>query len=158
MPEHLADETFRATVTLAADPTTALEAATKNYVDTRPQTNEVVVSGTQPTDPAVELWLDVNGSATDLRRSVNVTAVSVTAGAVDGTDYVYVVTAGGVTVTMPTAVGNKNRYTVKHNAASGSITIATTASQTIDGTTQLVIGSRYVSADLISDGTNWCVI
>jgi len=67
---------------------------------------------------------------------------------------------GGVTRTLPTAVGNRGlTFIVKKNdAAAGTITIDTTGGQTIDGATTYVLTVQYESVTLISDGTNWMVV
>lgn len=96
---------------------------------------------------------DIEGMA--LVRSVQTLTSSITLGAVAGTDYVIVLGTGGVP-TMPTAVGNTNLYTIKNNTVA-NVTIATTSSQTIDGTTTIVL-SPYSSVDLISNNINWFVI
>lgn len=91
-----------------------------------------------------------------MSRSVVVTSGNVTAGATASTDYVYVV-AGAHTVTLPTAVGNTNRYTIK-NGHSASVQVNTTSSQTIDGGSAPISLGVASSIDLISDNTNWRVI
>lgn len=86
-------------------------------------------------------------------RSINSISTSQTAGATAGTDYVYIC-SGTITLTLPTAVGNTNLYTVK-NAGTGIITVDTTSSQTIDGDLTITMPVKYTSVDLISDGSNW---
>lgn len=70
--------------------------------------------------------------------------------------YTYLV-SGTTTLTLPTAVGNGNLYTIK-NTDGNTTTIATTSSQTIDGSTTAVIKVKYTSLTLISDGANWNLI
>lgn len=70
------------------------------------------------------------------------------------TDYVYLVT-GTHTVTMPTAVGNSNLYTIK-NVGIGTVTIHFNGVQTADGSTTITL-SKYQSVDLVSDNTNWSI-
>jgi len=90
-------------------------------------------------------------------RSVNVVSIATAAGSAAGTDYVYLV-SGTTTVTLPTAVGNTNRYTIKRSGT-GVVSIATTSSQTIDGSSSpITINVQYVSIDFISNGTNWEII
>jgi hypothetical protein len=72
------------------------------------------------------------------------------------TDYIYICTAAPVTVTLPTAVGNTNRYTIKATAV-GTVTVSTTSSQTIDGGASASL-TQYQNRDLISDGANWIVL
>ena len=88
------------------------------------------------------------------REIVSVTG-STTLAAVANTDYVAIVGSGGAP-TLPTAVGNTNRYTLK-NAGTTNRTVATTGGQTIDGSTTAVL-TPNTSIDVISDGTNWRVI
>lgn len=87
---------------------------------------------------------------------MNIVAVATTAGAAASTDYIYLV-SGTTTITLPTAVGNTNRYTVK-NTGSGVVTVATTLSQTIDGGATALLNAQFSDVDLISDGANWFVI
>lgn len=83
------------------------------------------------------------------------TAVDLTATAVM---CVIEVTATSKTVTLPTAVGITGRiYTVKLTA-SGTGTVATTSSQTIDGSTTYSLASQYKYVTVQSNGANWIVI
>lgn len=91
-----------------------------------------------------------------ITRSVNSISTPTTAGATASTDYIYLVT-GTTTLTLPTAVGNTNRYSVKR-VGTNTVTIATTSAQTIDGSSTATLLVQYVSIDLISDGANWNVI
>jgi len=91
-----------------------------------------------------------------ISRSVSSISSNTNAGSAASTDYVYVCTAG-ITVTMPTAVSNTNRYTIK-NTTSSVVGVATTSSQTIDGSTTYSISKQYQAIDLISDGSNWSII
>lgn len=100
-------------------------------------------------------WATVSGSG--ITRSVNNISSTASAGATASTDYVYNVTSGTFTLTMPTAVSNTNRYTIKQSGT-GILTIATTSSQTIDGSTTYTISKQYQAIDLISDGTNWIIV
>ncbi len=67
--------------------------------------------------------------------------------------------SGGVTVTLPTAVGNAGlTYTItKIDSGVGNVTIATTSSQTINGATTYAISMQYVSITLHSNGSNWII-
>lgn len=97
----------------------------------------------------------LNKAGLEYIRTVVVTSGSGTMFATPASDYVYLV-AGAHTMTLPTAVGNKNRYTVKNNH-SAAITVNTTSSQTIDGTTSISLGPQ-AAVDLISDNSNWSII
>jgi hypothetical protein len=97
------------------------------------------------------------GTVTGFTRVVSSVSSATAAGSSANTDYVYLV-SGTTTITLPTAVGNTNRYTIK-NSGTGVVSIATTSSQTIDGSSSpITINVRYVSIDLISDGANWNII
>lgn len=98
---------------------------------------------------------DTGSSSTGITRSTVVTSGNTTASATASVDYVYLV-AGAHTITMPTAVGNTNRYTIKNNH-SAAITVNTTSSQTIDGTTSIQIAPED-SVDLISNNSNWGIL
>jgi hypothetical protein len=90
-----------------------------------------------------------------ISRSIVVTVGNTTLGATADTDYVCVVN-GAHTITMPTAVGNTNQYTIKNNH-SADITVDTTSLQTIDGTTTIQIAPED-SVDIVSTNTNWVII
>jgi hypothetical protein len=96
-------------------------------------------------------------AGTGIARSVNSVSTNTAAGSGANVDYVYLV-SGTTTITLPTAVGNTNRYTIK-NSGTGVVSIATTSGQTIDGSSSPInINVQYVSIDLISDGANWEII
>lgn len=92
---------------------------------------------------------------TGLVRTIVVTSSNTLAGSSAQTDYVYLV-SGAHTITMPTAVGNTNRYTIK-NLHSAAIIVNTTSSQTIDGTTSIQIAPED-SVDIIPNNSNWGII
>lgn len=79
-----------------------------------------------------------------------------TLGSASNTDYVYLV-SGNTAVTLPTAVSNTNRYTIK-NTGTGTVVVQTTSSQTIDASNSASLPVQYTSLDLISNGSNWNVI
>jgi hypothetical protein len=75
----------------------------------------------------------------------------------DGT-YTHVFASGTITITLPTAVGISGRtYWIKRTGT-GTITINTTSSQTIDGAASLSITAQYDSYTLVSDGSNWFIV
>jgi len=80
---------------------------------------------------------------------------SATLSSVSGHRYVVLLDSGAVP-TMPTAVSNNSLYTLK-NIHTSDITISTTSSQTIEGSSTLVL-SAGSSSDVISDGANWRTI
>ena len=102
-----------------------------------------------------DITINSLGGGGGMSRSIFTTSGNTTAGAVALTDYVYFV-AGNHTITMPTAVGNTNRYTIKNNHTA-NIIINTTSSQTIDGTLSIEI-APWESVDLVSNNSNWGVV
>lgn len=66
--------------------------------------------------------------------------------------------AGSKTATLPSAatVGAGKEYILK-NSGSGTITVETTSSQTIDGLLKQYIGPKE-SITVFSDGANWFII
>lgn len=125
----LSGGTLTGPLVLAADPSAPLGAATKQYVDNKP-------SG--------------------VNRSISSISGNTSASGTAMTDYTYICTAA-LTLTLPTAVGNTNSYTVKRTGA-GNITIATSASQTIDDAANFTLDAQYQSVNLISDGANWVIV
>jgi hypothetical protein len=76
----------------------------------------------------------------------------------DATHSTVDITATGQTITLPTAASITGRiYTIKLTA-SGSGTVATTSSQTIDGSTTYSLASQYKYVTVQSNGSNWIVI
>lgn len=67
--------------------------------------------------------------------------------------------SGSVTMTLPTSVGiGGRRYTVKRtDASANTLTVATTSSQTIDGSTSVTIPA-YGILQVISDNANWAIL
>jgi hypothetical protein len=108
--------------------------------------------------------LDVAGTA-NFQQAVQYAVVSKTANyTATASDNVLLVSAasGNVTITLPTAVGISGRsYTIKRtdSTTSNTVTVATTASQTIDGaTTYTSLWAQYTYLQVISDGANWWIV
>lgn len=95
-------------------------------------------------------WSPVTSSITRLISSVD---VNTTGGSTILTDYVYKATAGLV-FTLPTAVGNTNKYTLK--ATTIGVSFATTSAQTVDGSTTGTLITNQ-SLTFYSDGSNWLI-
>lgn len=72
-------------------------------------------------------------------------------------DYVVDCTANTFTVTLPTAVGHTRVHIIK-NSGAGVISIATTSSQTIDGSTTYSLSTQYKYIIVQSNGANWIII
>lgn len=96
--------------------------------------------------------LTVNGS---FATAITSTATSLTATIAH---YTILVTATGQTITLPTAVGITGRiYTIKLTST-GSATVATTSSQTIDGSTTFSLSAQYKYVTVQSDNVGWNII
>lgn len=116
----------------------------------------VAGTGMTITNTANTVTLTSSGGGGGTSRIVSSISSPTNAAAVASTDYVYLV-SGTTTITMPTAVGNSNLYTIKRTGTN-TVTIATTSAQTIDGSSTATLTVQYASIDLISDGANWNVI
>jgi uncharacterized protein YbaP (TraB family) len=121
----------------------------KNYI------NGTLLIGTT-TDNTIDK-LQVNGS-TKFFGSITLPYVAKTA-AYTGTtsDYVIDCTTGTFTITLPTAVGITGRVYIVKNTGTGTITLGTTSSQTIDGSTTKSL-TQYVVYTVMSNGANWIII
>jgi hypothetical protein len=70
-------------------------------------------------------------------------------------------TSSAFTITLPTAVGFNGRYTIEAvTTTTNLVTLNTTSSQTIDGSSNTTLGTGasgayWSSVDLVSDGANW---
>ena len=100
-------------------------------------------------------------STLDVRGSMSTNYRSFTANTTAGTtDNVLAFTgSSAATLTLPTAVGCDGRsYVIKNASTTGPVpvlTVATTASETIDGNASWVLDESYETVTLISDGSNW---
>ena len=78
----------------------------------------------------------------------------------DTTDYTVDCTSGSFSVTLPAATGTDMTgriYNIK-NSGTGTITIARTSPNTIDGATSQTLSGRYQTITVQSTGTNWIII
>lgn len=119
--------------------------------------NVTITYQNNETTKYLDLTIAASGGASTagVVRSIETIIVSSVVGAVAGTDYVVIANAG-IKVTLPTAVGNENLYTIK-NVAASSVLIATTGGQTIDSNAELILATQFTSVDLISDNSNWAI-
>lgn len=69
-------------------------------------------------------------------------------------------TSAAFTITLPTAASKTGqRYTIKKtDSSANAVTIGTTSSQTIDGSTTYSLASQWKYATIISNGSNWLII
>lgn len=107
------------------------------------------------TSNRITKYSDLTVSSTGIIRVISNISTTTTGAAAANTDYVYL-TIGTLTFTLPTAVGNTNRYTLKVTDG-GTITLLTTAGQTVDNVIPGLI-TFPTSLDFISNNANWFII
>jgi len=101
-------------------------------------------SGSGSGSGASTQFSDVTGNTT---LSASNTAVAVNA------------TGGAVTITLPTAVGDTNLYTIKKtDSSANTVTVVGNGGQTIDASANAIITQQYTSITLKSDNSNWFII
>ena len=72
-------------------------------------------------------------------------------------DNIVVATTGTWNATLPTAVSAAGTEYIIKNSGTGTITVDTTSSQTIDGSLTVAL-AQYDSLTVVSDGTNWVIV
>lgn len=110
--------------------------------------------------------MDFSGSPYFLLPPGTISSTSVVSKSVSyaltSTDNVVLVTTGSssLTMTLPTTVGAIGKmYMIKKvDSGLGTVTIATTSSQKIDGEFTQVIPFQWASLTLLSDGANWYLV
>lgn len=123
-------------------------------INLKPGANVTFTVVQDDTNKRVNLTIAATGgSGSGITRSIQSISANQTLDSAATTDYVYLC-SGTITVTMPDATTNTDLYTIK-NVGTGTITINTTSSQTIDGALTQVMPVKFTSVDLISDGSNW---
>lgn len=129
----------------------------------RDENNIPALLGTSSGDGRTPVTLFADASTH--RLLVSTTALSLSAPyvaktgtyVISATDYTINATANSFTITLPTAVGIAGRIYVIKNSGSGTITVATTSAQTIDGQSSETL-SQYDFIQVQSDGANWITI
>jgi hypothetical protein len=71
-------------------------------------------------------------------------------------DYLIDITGNTITVTLPTALGFSGKNYVLKNRGTGVVTVGTTSSQTIDGSSSKILNNND-SIEIVSDGSNWII-
>lgn len=125
------------------------------------------VAATAPSDGQVLTWSATNsnwapaaggggGGGTAPTRNVSSVSTATTAGTAANTDYLYLV-SGTTTITLPTAVGNTNKYTVT-NVGSSTVTVAASGGQGIVGSSTATLPVPGMSLDFLSTGSGWVIV
>jgi len=106
----------------------------------------------------VDGYFSVSGSISASSVSSNYVAKTA-AYTLTATDTQVECTANSFAITLPTAVGiTKKEYGIK-NSGTGTITIATTSSQGIDGTTDSSTAlAQWDNIRVMSNGASWIII
>lgn len=124
-----------------------------NDINLKPGTGVTITYANNIATNFTDVTISATGSGSGITREINNVAINTNAGATTGIDYVYLV-SGTTAITLPTAVGNSNLYTVK-NVGNGIVTVNTTGGETIDDDSTVIMPVKYTSVDIISNGTNW---
>lgn len=101
---------------------------------------------------------DANGNILNIGNQI--TALSVNTTLTPAQSGIINVTTGSsvITITLPTAATSQLVYTIKKvDSGSGTVLIATTSSQTIDGVLTKTLVNQNANITLVSDGSNWIV-
>jgi hypothetical protein len=97
----------------------------------------------------------LSGGTVDGKELSLTTRVITTNDSISTADFLLIVT-GTYSVSLPTAIGAQGRmYMIK--SISGTTTLTTALSQTIDGSTSLSI-RQWECYNIVSDGSNWVII
>lgn len=122
-------------------------------------------NGTQAADSnAAKLWVRFGGtwkgSPTFIGNPVTSKTANYTASTNDDVILGDAASVGAFQVTLPSATGtNGRRYTVKKTDSGGNaVTVGTTSSQTIDGSTTYALSAQWKYVTVCSDGTNWKIV
>lgn len=116
-------------------------------------TNITLTTANDEANKRVNITITGSGGGSGITRSILSISSDTTAAAVAAVDYVYLV-SGTTTLTLPDATANTNLYTIK-NVGTGTVTVNTTSSQTIDGSLTAILPIQYTAIEVESDGTNW---
>jgi hypothetical protein len=122
-----------------------------NAISSNAVVNASGVAGSYVTDALNNL----NGSFTNLVTKTTTYAASTT-------DYIIVgdtTSVGPFTITLPTAVGMSGKSYIIKRMGTGTLSIATTSSQTIDGdAAPYDITMDRTSVTIVSNGSNWILV
>jgi hypothetical protein len=122
-------------------------------INLKPGAGTLITYAANDTTGYTDITITATGSGSGITRQINNVSTPTVMDATPSIDQVYLV-SGNTTMTLPTAVGNTNLYTVK-NVGVGTVIINTTGGETIDNDSNVTMPVRYTSVDLISNGTNW---
>jgi hypothetical protein len=105
--------------------------------------------------------LDVQGNFKSTGRLIGYTSKTGAYTATATDEYISAdATSAAFQITLPTAVSKTGQtYTIKRiNSGANAVTVGTTSSQTIDGSTTYSLSAQYKYVSVISNGSNWLII
>lgn len=111
-----------------------------------------------PTGATVTGNLSVTGTISGGMYTVQTKTTGYTATETTGDVVVKCDLVAGFTVVLPTAVGNKARFTFKKIQAAGAIVIDGNGTETIDGGLTATLNNQNESITIVSDNANWIII
>jgi hypothetical protein len=144
---------------------------TLNQLDTTTGNTAHMLLNDKTADPAtpVDGMIWRNASALNMQTSAGgttnlITAVINKTGAYTAIDSDRVITCdasgGAFTITLPAASGRTGRiyHIKKTDSSANGVTVDGNASETIDGSTTVILSSQHDSIMIVSDGSNWHII
>ena len=146
---------------LPADPTSPLEAATKQYVDA----SEIWVGPNAPANPAIDVWYDTDDSQQMgvVRQTIQtIAATTYTILLSDENSMINFTSATAITLTVPLNSTTAFPVGVRIDFCqtnTGQITVAPAGGVTIERTPSLILRARGSSASLIKLATDtWLLV
>jgi len=124
---------------------------------------KVIIGGATGSVALIDLNLPLASAdaSVDAGGDWNVTAVKTSAyNAIIGDLVLVDPTGGAFTVTLPTAVGVVGRSIriFNNTASTTAVTVATTSSQTINGSSSATMNTAHAGKEFTSDGANWVMV
>ena len=122
------------------------------FHSTTPASQQLTING------VLNASYGINVSGTATTQGIKKAIVTKTAAyTLTATDHIVVGTSGTWNATLPTAASVAGTEYIIKNSGTGTITVDTTSSQTIDGSLTFPLG-QYESITVVSDGSNWVII
>lgn len=136
---------------LTMQPASALSSWTMTLPTTAGSNGQIL----QTDGNGITSWTNAGGSG--ITRVTSILSVSSTLAAVSKTDYVIFANVG-INVTLPTAIGNTNLYTIKNIVANNSVLVSTSLGETIDGSASALMPVQNQTLGFTSNGSVWQVV
>jgi hypothetical protein len=117
--------------------------------------NTTVIGNTSTTSAEIKGTLKTNGQV------LSITAKTTNYSILPSDEIILAYSStSAITVTLPTAIGKDGQtYTIKRmNAGSNDVTVATTSTETIDGSSNYILSAIYKYIRVVSDGKYWVIV